>query len=249
MANYVNNENYVTIQGWMINELNLKGNELLIYAIIYGFSQACDQSFSGTLSYLADWTNSTKQGVIKCLKSLTEKGYIIKKEDYINGVKFCEYRTTNLNEVLNKVEQGIKQSSTDPLNKVEQGIKQSLTNPVNKVESGIKQSLPNNIIYNINNNIEDNKESEKNQKSKRFVPPTVEEVRLFCIEKGYHIDAESFVDFYTAKGWKVGKNPMVDWKAAVRTWVRRSANNSTSSGNTCGNNNPPEFEEAWNLLT
>lgn len=127
----VKNENYVVIQGYMINELKLKGNELLVYAIIQGFSQSEGTVFSGSLQYLADWTNSTKQGVIKNLKSLQDKGLINKNERYINGVKFCEYYTTMLNRVLNNVEQGIQQSLTPP----------------------IKQSLPNNIeIHNIEQN-------------------------------------------------------------------------------------------------
>ena len=55
----------------------------------------------------------------------------------------------------------------------------------------------------------------------RFKPPTVEDVREYCSEKGYHVDAERFVDFYTSNGWKVGRNPMKDWKAAVRTWEKK----------------------------
>ena len=121
MTSKINNENYIAVQGWMVTELKLKGNELLIYACIYGFSQAENQVFNGGLQYLADWTNSTKQGVIKCLKSLIEKNYIEKKETIINNVKFCEYRSTKLNTLLNKVESDVKQSSTG-------GSEQSLTN-------------------------------------------------------------------------------------------------------------------------
>ena len=99
----IKNENFIVIQGFMINELVLKGNELIIYAIIYGFSQDGENKYTGSLNYLANWTNSTKQGVLKSLKSLVDKGYIIKEEKYINGVKFCEYYTTKFNG-------GIKQS-------------------------------------------------------------------------------------------------------------------------------------------
>ena len=53
---------------------------------------------------------------------------------------------------------------------------------------------------------------------KRFVPPTVEEVAAYCLERQNGIDPEAFVDFYTAKGWLVGKSPMKDWRSAVRTW-------------------------------
>lgn len=55
----------------------------------------------------------------------------------------------------------------------------------------------------------------------RFRPPTVEEVRAFCQEKGYPVDPGRFVDYYAARGWSYGKGvPMKDWQAAVRTWVK-----------------------------
>lgn len=54
----------------------------------------------------------------------------------------------------------------------------------------------------------------------RFIPPTVEDVREYCLERCNNVDAQHFVDHYTSNGWKVGKNPMKDWKATVRTWER-----------------------------
>lgn len=57
-------------------------------------------------------------------------------------------------------------------------------------------------------------------KGGRFVPPTADEVREYCQSRGNGIVAEEFIDFYTSKGWMVGKNKMKDWKAAVRTWER-----------------------------
>ena len=55
----------------------------------------------------------------------------------------------------------------------------------------------------------------------RFARPTVEEVAAYCREGGYGIDAQHFCDYYDGNGWKVGKNPMQDWKATVRSWARR----------------------------
>jgi hypothetical protein len=55
----------------------------------------------------------------------------------------------------------------------------------------------------------------------RFIKPTVEEVAAYCEERGNGIDPAHFWDFYEMKGWVVGKSPMKDWKAAVRTWERR----------------------------
>ena len=66
-------------------------------------------------------------------------------------------------------------------------------------------------------------EKEKGKPAKRFTPPTLEDVQLYCNEKGYNIEASRFIDYYTSNGWKVGKNSMKDWKAAVRTWERSAS--------------------------
>ena len=64
----------------------------------------------------------------------------------------------------------------------------------------------------------------KREPQPRITPPTVEEVEAYCFERNNKVDAERFVDFYSSNGWKVGKNPMKDWKAAVRTWEKRDDN-------------------------
>ena len=73
----------------------------------------------------------------------------------------------------------------------------------------------------------------------RMTPPTVDEVAAYCQERGNGIDPEAFVDFYASKGWMVGKNPMKDWKAAVRTWERSEGRNTTATGSR-GNSRPVE---------
>lgn len=74
----IKDENYLVIQGWMLTKLHLKGNDLLVYAIIYGFSQGAGHYFNGSLEYLESYTNSTRQGIIKNLNNLVEMGYIRK---------------------------------------------------------------------------------------------------------------------------------------------------------------------------
>ena len=128
------NENFITIQGWMVNELGLKGNELIVYAIIYGFSQAENQVFNGSSQYIADWLNTSKQTVINTLKHLQEKELIEKKERYVNGVKFCEYYSKNLNGVFKKIDWGYSKNLT----------------------GGIQNFLPNNIDNTINDNKKNN---------------------------------------------------------------------------------------------
>lgn len=56
--------------------------------------------------------------------------------------------------------------------------------------------------------------------TKRFTPPTVDQVKAYCEERGNWVDPQRFVDHYTANGWMVGKSKMKDWKAAVRTWEK-----------------------------
>lgn len=59
--------------------------------------------------------------------------------------------------------------------------------------------------------------------AERFEIPTLDEVKSYCQERNNGVDAERFIDFYSSKGWKVGNQPMKDWRAAVRTWERRES--------------------------
>ena len=66
-------------------------------------------------------------------------------------------------------------------------------------------------------------------KFKRFKKPTVQEVNEYCIERNNSVNPESFIDFYESNGWKVGKNPMKDWKACVRPWEKNTIKTKTNS--------------------
>ena len=69
---------------------------------------------------------------------------------------------------------------------------------------------------------EEEKDISKDMNNKRFKRPTVEEVRAYCVERKNGINAETFVAFYDSKGWLVGKSPMKDWRACVRTWEQNN---------------------------
>lgn len=84
-------ESYITIQGWMINEMGLKSTELLVFAIIYGYSKDNQGKFDGSLNYLCSSTNSSKNTIINCLNLLLEKEYILKETLVINNITFCKY--------------------------------------------------------------------------------------------------------------------------------------------------------------
>lgn len=62
---------------------------------------------------------------------------------------------------------------------------------------------------------------QKDTPIRKQIPPTVEMVRAYCLERGNNVDAEKFCDFYESKNWYVGKNKMKDWQAAVRTWEKQ----------------------------
>ena len=69
----------------------------------------------------------------------------------------------------------------------------------------------------------------------RFSPPTVEAVRAYCQERRNRVDPQRFVDYYQARGWKLGKGSMKDWKAAVRTWERKEDGHGTAESGVPGN--------------
>ena len=78
---------------------------------------------------------------------------------------------------------------------------------------------------------EKEKEDKSSFKKKRFVKPLVADVDAYVKEKGYHIDAEMFFNFYESKGWMIGKNKMQDWRKAVVTWERKWKAENTRTSN------------------
>lgn len=80
------------------------------------------------------------------------------------------------------------------------------------------------------------KKTEQKRVGSAFAPPTLEDVEAYCRERNNSVDAQRFFDYYTSNGWKVGKNPMKDWKAAVRTWERSDIERTPSKPEKLTNN-------------
>lgn len=74
----------------------------------------------------------------------------------------------------------------------------------------------------------DKDKDESITRARRFTPPTLDDVSVYVRERGSNVDPQRFLDFYASKGWMVGKNPMKDWKAAVRTWEKRDSEQNKS---------------------
>lgn len=85
------NTGYITIQGWMVNKLSLSGNELICYALIFGFCQDRESEFKGSQNYIAKSIGVTRENARKILERLIKADLIIKRVEIINGVKFCRY--------------------------------------------------------------------------------------------------------------------------------------------------------------
>ena len=106
--------------------------------------------------------------------------------------------------------------------KYKQGSREIESRYIKLVDTPSLKNYTDNTNININNtNI-----TYSNKKA-LFKKPTLDDVKSYCIERNNNIDAEAFLDFYESKDWKIGKNKMKDWKAAVRTWERREVKPKT----------------------
>jgi len=92
-----------------------------------------------------------------------------------------------------------------------------------------KEKVKENLSNNSNNIYMCGEKFPTQTPRKKFIKPTVEEVRNYCIERKNNVNPEKFIDFYESKDWYIGKNKMKDWKAAVRTWEGRNSNGYTNS--------------------
>lgn len=162
------------------------------------------------------------------VKILVSKGYIIPFESGIvvithwkksNQIQKDRYKPTGYSNEMSL----LKVSK----NKIYEIVS---TQPVSNLDTTCMQPVSNlDTQYSIDKlSIDKLSIEEKGTKRKRFIPPSLEEVTAYCKERSNSVNPESFIDFYEAKGWCIGKNKMKDWRAAVRTWEKRSDNIATN---------------------
>ena len=134
----------------------------------------------------------------------------------------------------NRIGKGSKQNQTE--NKPETNAEQSGKEKEKEKEKEREKEYEKESYKEINKESSASGEAApvRNSGKPKFVPPTVEEVRAYCLERNNGIDAQSFVDFYGSKNWMVGKNKMSDWKASVRTWERRKQEGGNANGSNAG---------------
>lgn len=112
-----------------------------------------------------------------------------------------------------------KASGSEEEPKKPSGFSENLQKPTETYDN-LQNQYKKEEIRNKKEEIRNKKKEIEEPKRKRFTAPTVDDVKAFCTEKGLSVDAEHFVAYYESNGWRVGKNPMRDWQAAVRIWSR-----------------------------
>ena len=175
----------------------LKPLARLLYAEITALCNKEGYCWSSN-QYFADLYEVDPKTVSGWIGQLKTKGYITVQLEYKEGTKQVLKRYIRINE-------GGMDKIMDTL-----PIKKCIPSPQNDGYPPHKIMEDNKTINNTFNNT--------TNKGTRFTPPSVDEVSDYCNQRNNLVDAETFIDFYQAKGWMVGKNKMKDWKACVRTW-------------------------------
>lgn len=187
---------------------NIKPAAKGLYAYLASFCGCSDECYP-SIDTITREMGISKDTFYKQINSLVAAG-VVEKYQSKDGTKFSRtiYKLTHEVNIL-----------PFPKKQETENIEKPFPKKSISTKSETEEKDTNNNSIN-NNNI--NNTSNKESKSKRFTPPTLEEVQEYCKDNEYSVDAEAFIDFYTSKGWMVGKNKMKEWKAAIRTWEKRN---------------------------
>lgn len=206
-----NKENaYITISKRIIESKEL--SDAAVRLLLFMLSKPDDFSFSiKGLAYLLGWPESK---VVQHTAELKSAGYIKNKrcKNKIGQFQACEWDvyeapTLNKNHSVEKPQCG--KTTTWKNHSVDQPHCGSTT-----VRKKCSEILSNDINLFNDNKLSNDREVE----NKKFTPPSLEEVRAYCLERNNSVNPIKFFNHYESVGWKVGKNSMKDWKAAVRKW-------------------------------
>lgn len=206
---------------WESKELTLQ--EKCVIAEIDSFTE-----FFMSNKALGEFMNVSKSRAKQIIMGLNDKGIvdvnIIKDPDTGQILKRTIRITESFKRSLFETSMNNEKQGDCPTQSINCPTPQSINCPT------LCQDIDSNITNIDNKSFIDNKREGADKpappptKTKRFIKPTLDEVRAYCLERQNNVDPESFIDFYESKGWKVGNQSMKDWKAAVRTWERRDNN-------------------------
>lgn len=204
---------YAIIPANVRYDKDLKPNAKLLYGEITALAN--ENGFCwATNTYFADLYEVAKETISRWIKQLSDKGYIDVEMIY-SGKELKERRI-----YISKNQRVLTEKSKPLDENINRGIDKIINRGIDEKIKENNTSMNNTSMNNTINNV---------SKAKAFHKPTLDEVISYCWERGNNVDPERFIDYYESNGWRVGKNPMKDWRAAVRTWER--GDNTTSSNN------------------
>ena len=180
------------------------------------------QCYDAVASYAITGIDPELNGVAKAIFALIKPQIDANNKRYNNGCKGAEYgkkggRPVTKNPIGDNDENPIGDTSKNPIGDNDENPKET---PNEKENENVNENENEKEKENESPS-ETKREKQAKEKRLRFSAPSVDEVRDYCRERGNSIDAETFVDFYASKGWKVGNSPMKDWQSAIRTWEKR----------------------------
>ena len=237
----IKQKSHIVIDAYML-QLGLKGNELLIYALIAGFCQDGVSECWTSQETMAEWCGGISTRAVRdILQNLITKKLITKKECLNKNVKYS-YRVVEIVPEISSNEQELfskrpELSSGGYRNFLP--VEQELFSGNNKIDN-IYDSKIDNITIKEKKEIKEKKKDLPETKERVFKKPSVEEISYYCQERKNNINPEQFYDYYEANGWKINRNPMKDWKATVRNWERNEFNRKSAD-----NFGLPTIEEPW----
>lgn len=196
---------YINIQKWMVDGLGLSGNELIAFAIIFGFSQDGESKFKGSLRYIMNWLGCSKPTAVKTLSTLVEKGYVIKEEESIGGIKFCRYSVPidELNQWLKYFTGGGKETLPGVVKKL---------NPIINIDNINNKNTPN-----IDKSILPPEPKEQKIEYDKGVKLRPSEYRKLVQEFGEQ-DAKGMIRYFSRYRQEKGYKNKEDY-LSIRRWV------------------------------
>ena len=202
---------YVNIQSFMVNELHLSGNALIIYAVIYGFSQDGDSWFTGSRSYLAAWCQASKSTVSRNLETLCADGLIERRERTESGVLLVDYRVVR----GTQNEQGCTQN--------EQGCTQNGYGGVPKMgRGGVPKMGTHNIEVDNIDTKPSREHSEPRHKYGEYSNVLLSDTDLEKLKAEFPTDWEERIERLSAYMASTGKG-YKSHLATIRNWARRDS--------------------------
>ena len=237
----IKQKSHIVIDAYML-QLGLKGNELLIYALIAGFCQDGVSECWTSQETMAEWCGGISTRAVRdILQNLITKKLITKKECLNKNVKYS-YKVVEIVPELSSNEQEVFSTQQENFSGGDRNffpVVQELSSGNNKIDNIYDSKIDNKTIKE-KKEIKEKKKDLPETKERVFKKPSVEEISSYCQERNNNINPEQFYDYYEANGWKINRNPMKDWKATVRNWERNEFNRKSTD-----NFGLPIIEEPW----